>query len=374
MSSSRPRLLPLLAALIAFISLVPPAAAQTPVPATPQATPTPIEFPRDDGPHNVPMEWWYYTGHLFTESGDRYGFLMVVFKGQLDDLVGYAAHVAIVDPASGTFLYDERLLIGDSASSDVPGGGFDLRLGDWRMTGANGNDRLVGSLPEYAFELQTRSAKPSALHDGDGFVEYDSGQYSYYYSRTRLEITGTLEIDDDVLPVSGEAWMDHQWGDFMTWDGGGWDWFAMQLDDGSEVMLYVVFSPDGSPNFIDGSLIAPDGTVTPLGPEDFTITPTGSWTSPETGIRYPSGWSIELPAESLVLTVAPVLVDQELDTTRTTGQIYWEGQVTIEGQRDGEPVGGLGFVELTGSGNRDATPESDAPMSATPAAMAPNER
>lgn len=356
MSSLRSPLLPLLAALIALLGLVPPATAQTPVPATPQAAPVPIEFPRDDGPHDVPMEWWYYTGHLFTEAGERYGFQMVVFKGQLDNLVGYAAHVAIVDEARGTFVYDERLVLGDSPSTPVPGGGFDLQIDDWRMSGANGNDRLVGSLPGYAFQLQTRSTKPPALHDGNGFVEYDSGQYSYYYSRTRLETTGTLEIDGQQVAVQGEAWTDHQWGEFTTWDRGGWDWFALQLDDGTDVMLYVVYDLDGSTQFIDGSLVDPDGTVTVLRADDFVITPLDTWTSPATGIEYPSGWSVELPAESLVLSVDPVVPDQEMDTTRSTGQIYWEGQVTVDGTRNGDPIGGLGFVELTGYGEREAIP------------------
>lgn len=361
MSLSRSRLRLLLATLIALMSLVPPVAAQSPVPATPQATPAPIEFPRDDGPHDEMIEWWYYTGHLSTDAGDRYGFQMVVFKAQRDELLGYAAHVAIVDPARGIFRYDERLVIGDSVSTDVPGGGFDLEIGNWRMSGANGNDRLEGRVPGYAFELETRSVKPPVLHQGDGFVEYGQDQYSYYYSRTRLETTGTLEIDGEVQQVQGEAWMDHQWGDFTTWDGGGWDWFSLQLDDGSELMLYIVNATDGSPQFVDGSIVAPDGHVTLLGTEDFTVTPTSSWRSPTSGIRYPSGWSIELPAYSLVLTVSPVLPDQEMDTTRSTGQVYWEGQVTIEGERDGEPVGGLGYVELTGHAERDATPGAATP-------------
>lgn len=361
MSLSRSRVLPLLiAALIAFGSLVP-AAAQGPAPATPPVLPIPVEFPRDDGPHDVPMEWWYYTGHLFTESGDRYGFQMVVFKGQRDELLGYAAHAAVVDPERGAFRYEERLVLGDSASTPVPDGGFDLQLGDWSMSGANGSDRLVASVPGYAFDLRTRSAKPPALHDGDGVVDYGSGQYSYYYSRTRLETVGTLEVDGEVLEVRGEAWMDHQWGDFTTWDGGGWDWFALQLDDGSELMLYLVYAPDGTPAIVDGSLIAPDGTVTALGADDFTVTPTGSWTSPATGSRYPSGWSVEVPAASLALDVQPVLPDQELDTTRSTGQIYWEGQVTVEGTRDGSPVGGLGYVELTGYADEPATPQAQVP-------------
>jgi predicted secreted hydrolase len=367
MSSFRSRLVPLLAMLVVVISPVSPAAANQSVrTAAAEVTPIPIEFPRDDGPHDMPLEWWYVTGHLFTDTGDRYGFQMVVFKGQRDELLGYAAHVAIVDPARETFRYDERLIIGDSVSTDVPGGGFDLQLKDWHMSGANGNDRLAARLDGYAFDLETRSTKPAALHDGDGFIDYGSDQYSYYYSRTRLETAGTLEIDGQVVPVHGEAWMDHQWGDFTTWDSGGWDWFALQFDDGTELMLYVIAAPAGSPGIVDGSLVAPDGSVTLLGEEDFTVTPTRYWSSPSTGARYPSGWSVDLPTESLVLSVTPVLPGQELDTTRSTGQIYWEGEVTIDGRRGGKPVGGLGYVELTGYADTIATPEASAPVPGTP--------
>lgn len=368
MPFASPRIRTMLTVLVVAMTIALPAGVA--VPAVAQESHVPIAFPRDDGPHDEMIEWWYYTGHLSTGSGDRYGFQMVVFKGQRDDLLGYAAHVAIVDAARGTFVYDERLVIGDSVATPVPGGGFDLQLGTWRMSGANGNDRLVGDVPGYAFALQTRSVKPPVLHQGDGYVEYGPDQYSYYYSRTRMETTGTLEIDGEALPVTGEVWMDHQWGDFTTWDGGGWDWFSLQLDDGSELMLYVIHALDGSLRYVDGSLVAADGSVELLRTGDFTVTPTASWRSPTTGILYPSGWSVEVPAHALVVSVVPVLPDQELDTTRSTGQVYWEGQVTLEGRRDGEPVGGLGYVELTGYAERDATPEAATPSpGASPAAL-----
>lgn len=362
MSSLRSHMLAFIAVLVILMSLATPAGAVQTGTGTSPVSPVPIAFPRDDGPHDEQIEWWYFTGHLFTESGDRYGFEMVVFKLELEALVAYASHVAVVDSAGGTFSYDEQLIFGNSVSTPVPGGGYDLQLGGWHMSGANGNDRLVGNVPGYAFNLQTRSTKPAALHDGDGFVQYREDEYSYYYSRTRLETTGTLEIDGQELTVHGEAWMDHQWGDFTTWEEGGWDWFALQLDDGRDLMLYVTYASDGSPAIVDGSIVAPDGTITQLEAEDFTVTPTTSWTSPPTGITYPSGWSIELPAESLVLSVAPVLPHQELDATRSSGQIYWEGQVTVEGLQDGEAVGGLGYIELTGYRNRPAIPAAQAPV------------
>jgi predicted secreted hydrolase len=361
LSNPHSRVLSLLAVLISLMSLaVPAGAVQDQRGETPQVSPVAFEFPRDDGPHDERIEWWYVTGHLFTDSGDRYGFEMVVFKLKLDALVAYASHVAVVDSVTGTFSYDEQLVFGDSASTPVPGGGYNLQLGEWQMSGADGNDRLVGNVPGYAFTLQTRSTKPPALHDGDGLVEYDDGQYSYYYSRTRLETTGILEVDGQELTVRGEAWMDRQWGSFATWEGGGWDWFALQLDDGRDLMLYLTYEPDGSPAIVDGSIVAPDGSLTLLEADDFSVTPTDTWTSPQTGVTYPSGWTVDVPSESLELSVTPVLLDQELDATRSSGQIYWEGQVTVEGTQGGKPVGGLGYVELTGYGERPAIPGAQA--------------
>ncbi len=324
-------------------------------PAAPQSdAPIAVTFPRDDGPHAAFIEWWYYTGHLFTESGDRYGFEFVVFKGERNGAVlGYASHFAITDNPRDRFAYDEQLAAADGAATPDPdGSGFDLRVGDWRMWGSDGNDRLVASMPGYAIALSLTPSKPPALHDGDGYIDYGSGEASYYYSRTRLDISGSIAVDGETLRVTGEAWMDHQWGDFDTFDDGGWDWFAVQLDDGSDLMLYVIRAEDGTPLIVDSSLVAQDGALTVLDGDDFTITPTATWTSPETGVTYPSEWTVGLPEQDLILTVTPTMPDQELDTTASTGVIYWEGEVTVAGDRAGTPVAGLGYVELTGYGER----------------------
>ena len=325
--------------------------ARQPVPGTQGSAvdaPVPIEFPRDDGPHQAPIEWWYYTGHLATETGDRYGFEFVVFKGERGGIVAYAAHFAVTDNRRGEFRYDERLVAGAGVSTPVPGGGFDLRVGDWRMTGTNGEDRLVASMPGYAISLRLTSVKPPVLHGGDGYIPYGDGQATYYYSRTRIDVTGSLAVAGEPMPVRGTAWLDRQWGAFTTYEDGGWDWFSLQLDDNREVMLYRILAPDRTPEFVHGSLVAPDGDGTDLAAADVTVSATGSWTSPTTGTTYPSGWEIEVPEWELAVTLTPSLLGQELDTTASTGQLYWEGEVTVTGTRAGRPVTGLGYVELTG--------------------------
>jgi len=319
--------------------------------------PIPVEFPRDDGAHSAFIEWWYYTGHLYTDAGDRYGFEFVVFKGERsEDIVGYASHFAITDNPRGTFIYDERIAPVDPATIlTTVSGTFDHRIGDWRMWGGGGDDRLVASMPGYAIALSLTQAKSPTLHDGDGYIDYGSGEASYYYSRTRLQVTGVLAVDGVTIPVTGEAWMDHQWGNFNTFDQGGWDWYSIQLSDGSDLMLYVITSEEGAQTVVDGSFVAPDGSLTVLDGDDFVVTPTGAWTSPDTAITYPSGWTITVPGEDLTLVVAPAMPDQELDTTATTGVIYWEGEVTVAGDRGGAPLSGLGYIELTGYGDRETT-------------------
>lgn len=336
---------------VRFLSLVALVALLIPVSAVTAQTETPIaiSLPADDAPHDVPIEWWYYTGHLFTANGDRYGFEFVVFKGNRGDLHAYAAHFAITDTAHDHFAYAQRLAAVPDSDSTAPG--FELVVLDWRMSGNDGEDHLVATMDTYAIDLTTTPEKPPVRHDGDGSIDYGSAGASYYYSRTRQVITGTLTIDGQPRSVTGEAWFDHQWGNFTTFTAGGWDWYSVQLDDGTDLMLYVVHLTDGSPPIVDGSLIAPDGSLTILDDTDFTLTPTDSWASPTSGITYASGWTVDVPTQNITLDLTPSRQNQELDTRLTTGLIYWEGEVTVTGTHSGAPVSGLGYVELTGLSN-----------------------
>ena len=150
------------------------------------------------------------------------------------------------------------------------------------------------------------------------------------------------------VPVTGEAWTDRQGGNFLVTPGGGWDWLSLQLSDRSEVMLYVLRTADGEVTPSYGTLIQPDGTSRPLPPGAAQVTALGHWQSPHTGSVYPSGWSIVLPEQGLALRAEPVVADQELDTTASTGTIYWEGEVDLTGVSHGTPVTGRGYLELTG--------------------------
>ena len=322
-----------------------------PLIAAAQGTPVragyvPVEIPRDEGVHDSAIEWWYFTGHLATADGQRYGFEYVIFRARRGGLEGYVSHFAISDTTRARFRYDQRI----SGPRSVVGRAapVDLDLMGWTMQGGNGDFTLAADMPGYALQLDVASTKPVALHEGDAYIEYGNGTASYYYSWTRLAASGELVIDGKAIPVTGTAWMDHQWGDFATYQEGGWDWYALQLDDGRDVMLYLIRDASDQPVFAHGSIVASDGTLTVLGKGDFTVTPTGEWTSEATGTTYPAGWQIEISAVNLDVAVAATLPDQELDTRATTGVIYWEGDAVMTGTADGKPVGGNAYVELTG--------------------------
>jgi predicted secreted hydrolase len=163
-----------------------------------------------------------------------------------------------------------------------------------------------------------------------------------------MTVAGTLTVEGMDQAVTGEAWMDHQWGNFASYLTGGWDWFAVQLDDGTDMMLYLFRDETEEIGSIEGTLVAPDGTARELDANDVSVDVTASWTSPRTGVTYPHGWTIRLTAVDMTLTLTPTLADQELDTRATTTMIYWEGEVEVVGTRNGEPAVGLGYVELTG--------------------------
>jgi predicted secreted hydrolase len=333
--------------------------------------PQPISLPRDDAPHDRLTEWWYYTGHLHDGAGRRFGFEFVIFRAERGSFpVAWASHFALTDEAGKRFIYAQRNAFGpqvDRRRADQVTDGFDFSLAApdasasaaWTMAGADGVDRLVASMAtdegqptgsQAKLRLDLRSTKPPALHDHDGWIDFGAAGGSYYYSRTRMTAGGELELDGKAFAVDGEAWFDHQWGDFIAVGGGGWDWFAVNLDDGTDLTLSLVRDRDRSYPLVYGTRVDADGTAHHLDRDAFRVDVTGSWTSPETGAAYPAGWRISVPADDLVIDLTPTVAGQELDTRSTSGVVYWEGSQRVTAARDGLSIGGEAYVELTGYG------------------------
>jgi predicted secreted hydrolase len=367
----------------------PPAAQPSPAPPTAEPSrpvdPLPIVFPRDDGPHERLMEWWYFTGHLRSEDDRRFGFEYVVFRAERGDFPPvWASHLATTDETNRTFDYAQRTEIGpqvDRSPRDAAGvpAGFDLSLSGidptdpstlqrsaWTMGSAiAGNEAsqlkafadpsestVTSGERRLGLDLTTGPTKPPALHDTDGWIDFGPAGGSYYYSRTALAAAGTLYLGSDTIPVDGTAWFDHQWGDFISIGGGGWDWFAINLEDGTDITLSQIRDADGSYPLVYGTVVDSRGTTRHLEHDDFTIEATRRWTSPETGATYPAAWHITLPGEGLVIDLVPAVADQELDTRASTGVVYWEGSQLVSARRTRRRVdtrlGGEAYVELTG--------------------------
>jgi predicted secreted hydrolase len=339
------------------------------------ADPLPVTFPNDEAPHGRMTEWWYYTGHLAGRSyvpgvePDRFGFEFVIFRAERGIFPAtWASHLALTDDLGNRFTYDQRFEVGRQVDRSEAGGGFDLAVrgggvtpdgsvaapgkSTWRMAGRDGLDQLSAASEEAGFGLDlTLDAgdRPPVLHDTGGWVDFGPAGGSYYYSRTRLDATGTLTLaDGSPLPVTGIGWFDHQWGDFIAVGAGGWDWFAIQLADGTDIMLSLIRDRDGDYPLVYGELVAPDGSYRHLERDAFSVEATGSWTSERTGVEYPAGWVVTIPAERLRIELTPSVSDQELDTRDTTGVIYWEGSQVVRATRNGQLFGGEAYVELTG--------------------------
>ncbi|GAC1378921.1 MAG: lipocalin-like domain-containing protein [Ktedonobacteraceae bacterium] len=317
----------------------------------------PVRFPADEAAHRDLTEWWYYTGHMNAATTDgkphHYGFELVFFQALRSDLPPvYAAHFAISDVTRGQFHFDQRRLFEPDAI--IPNGtstsGINVTLGDWSIQGVNGLDHLAAEMTNYNMHIDLRSLKAPILHNGNGLITYGLGGFSYYYSRTRMALSGTLIDHNRPLTVTGEAWMDHQWGNFLNLGGGGWDWYSIQLNNNTEMMLYLI--RDATGKFISTYVgyIGTNADDHLLPSDSLHIQVLNHWTSPATGAIYPSGWRLEIndPRLQSSLTLIPELKNQELTVYQSTGNSYWEGAVSIRGQSAGKAVQGEGYVELTG--------------------------
>ena len=327
---------------------------------TPPPTPEPIQLPDDDAPHDVLTEWWYTTGHLQATDGRQFGFEFVIFQSERFGYpVVYAAHFAITDHQAQQFSWAERVDSHPRPPSTLP---VVLSVADWSLQITDNQLALSAGMDNYALQLALRSIKPPVLESPGGFFTWAPATGSYYYSRTRLAVQGTLRVGTADLAVQGQAWMDHQWGNFIVGNQGGWNWFAIQLDDGRDVMLWQTHDTEGSVVLASGTLVDPEGHPQYLSADAFRIQSTDSWQSPHSGALYPSGWKIAIPAARLQLTVTPILQDQELQTVRSTGVMYWEGEVEIAGFADNRPVNGKGYVELTGYARPTIQPSPSLPV------------
>jgi len=307
------------------------------------ATDPVFSLPADEAPHVSYMEWWYYTGHLWTQDERRFGFEVSFFQVAHQAVATYMAHFAISDAQNLQHHYDQRL---GTAPGIFPR--FDLSLEDWTMNGNGSVDRLSASMDTFGIELDLTSTKPPAIHNHRGLITMGGGMDSHYYSKTRMNVTGILTIDGTPETVNGMAWSDHQWGDFEIFASDGWDWFSIQLNDMTEIMIFMLHFKDDGPRLTGATFMDSEGCQHDI--EEIQIESRSTWESPVTHALYPLGWDLNIPELDIVLSITPVFEAQEIDSRETTLNVYWEGETLVSGTRAGNPVEGLGYTELAGYG------------------------
>lgn len=321
-------------------------------------------FPADHGPHpEFRTEWWYYTGNLSTREGRRFGFQLTFFRSAFAPLApeaperpsawatrqAWLAHFTVTDVESGRFRSFERWSRGSLDLAGAEGEPFRVWLEDWSAESAGDRAmRIRAAADGTAIDLVLQPGKPPVLQGERGLSQKSSeaGNASYYYSLTRMPASGTVRTGDGTFEVYGLAWMDREWSTSSLGENQiGWDWFALHLDDGQDLMLYQLRDRDGTPDATSsGTLVGPRGESRHLKLSDFRLEVLDRWESPRSGAVYPAGWRIRVPSADLDLAVEPLVPDQELDVSIR----YWEGAVRVDGTSRGRPVRGRGYVELTG--------------------------
>ena len=322
-------------------------------------------FPRDFYAHEeVRIEWWYYTGNLEDADGRRFGYQLTFFRVGLENdtekinasqwQVGqiYFSHLTVSDLADKKFHFFERI---NRKGLGLAGADVD-RLHvwneDWILTGNGQSHHLSAKEAGVGLDLQLTPLKKLVIHGKDGVSQKGDqpGNASHYISYTRMQTLGTVFLKGKKYEVTGTSWMDHEFSsNQLNTEQVGWDWFSVKLDNGTEIMLYLIRLKDGSVEpYSSGTLVRADGSQKHLARRDFSIEPVGEWTSPHTDAAYPAGWVIDLPGQKTRLKISPDLPDQELHHLRSIGSSYWEGSVSVQGTQEGQPVSGKGYAELVG--------------------------
>jgi predicted secreted hydrolase len=348
-------------------------------------------FPQDFGAHpGFKTEWWYTTGNLtVTGSQRRLGYELTFFRiglplsAQSKAAYGaspwrpdniYMTHFALTDPdnpdPTQRFVFTEKFNRGAFDRAGAQLGTLNVWNEHWQLRRLPPSPHapirlaLLASTPQMAVDFTLQTTKPPAIHGVNGVSQKADchGCASHYYSLTQLQTQGAVRVGNATYPVTGRTWLDQEFGsNQLTAQQVGWDWFSLQLNNGTEVMLYQMRqqAPGNTTTRLDpnssGSWVSTTGQVQHLTLNDFTIRPTQTWTSPHTQAQYPAAWTVAIPSKQLALTVTPLLADQELhpDGPNSSGSpagktTYWEGACRIAGTQAGQPIKGVGYVELTG--------------------------
>jgi predicted secreted hydrolase len=321
-------------------------------------------FPRDHASHpDYKIEWWYYTGNVTAADGRRFGYQVTFFRVGIDhaptnpsrwsvrDL--FMTHLAVSDVTGQRYRYVERLSRGGPGLAGGATDRYRVWNEDWTASLDERGHHVLRALDEKAgVDLVLEPGKPPVVNGLDGISQKGErvGNASHYYSLTRMPTRGAITIDGQRVEVSGESWMDHEFGTtFLEPEQRGWDWLSIQLADGRELMLYQLRRADGSRDpRSSGTLIERDGRATHLSLSDFTLSAGARNFRARNGAVYPLTWTVAVPSKQLELHVTTPLANQELALERSSGVAYWEGLIDVAGTEAGRALSGRGYLEMTG--------------------------
>ena len=330
----------------------------TPHPPVPTPTPRELVLPADDGSHSVPIEWWYYNGHLRSETDEEYSFHYVIFQTEGGDAVSRFefGQAGITDVQRGEHTYISSELSASTpsfteANSEIL---LNLQLANFNLEIAtDGSHTFSAQDPNGVSGLELATDVPTEvmLHEGIGWMDWPFG-WTYYYSYPRMQANGILTIDDRKVDVKGEVWFDHQWGDFfVVGKPAGWQWFAIHLDDGRSLMIAEIRDAEGEVLAIDGTLIQSGSEQRVLDAEQdgIALEVQEYWTSPRTAGEYPAKWRLRVDSINFDVLMTPSIADQEVPALPYGNQAaaYWEGRVEVTEASSGESLG-RAFAELSG--------------------------
>jgi predicted secreted hydrolase len=323
-----------------------------------------FEFPRDYFDHpDFQTEWWYYTGNLKSAKGHRYGFELTFFRQAVsrdpsqsaawDVKDIYLTHLALSDLDGQKFYHAERTNRAGPGIAGVSRSTGRIWNGNWQIQWEGADQKLQAIDNQFQLYLTLHPEKPPIIHGENGVSQKSAGtgHASYYISLTRLATSGKLKLNGEKFEVSGLAWMDHE---FFTHqlesDQVGWDWLSLQLEDNTDLMLFRIRRKDGLLDpFSAGTYVDAHGKTTHLRAVDFILQPLAeSWTSPSTHATYPVAWKIAIPKLEIELEAHTSLDAQELAGKTEIAPSYWEGAILLGGHRGKLPLGGVGYLEMTG--------------------------
>ena len=301
-----------------------------------------FSFPQDHGPHpDFRIEWWYLTANMTDADGTPYGLQWTLFRTAFapqstDDWSSpqlWMGHAAVT--TQERHFVTERLSRGGIGQAGVTADPFEAWIDDWVLEGDWQTMRMTASGPDFAYDMNLTAQGPLVFHGDDGYsVKSQNGQASHYYSQPFFAITGTLDLPDGPVEVSGNAWLDREWSSqLLSEDQTGWDWFSLSFESGDKLMGFRLQHTEDE-DFTAATWITADGETTAFPDGAFVATPLAT-----NAAGVPVDWRVVLAERNLDVTVAAI----NENAWMATSVPYWEGPVTVSGSHSG-----IGYLEMTG--------------------------